>query len=136
MAETFKLTYATMFNPPEELHTRFEDALAKTKARLGQEYGMIINNEECYAEEKFEDRSPSNTDVVLGVFQKGSEKDAQKALTAARNAFPKWSGMRWQDRVALMRKAADLLDARIFEIAAAMAMEVGKNRMEALGDVA
>ena len=32
----FKLTYATMFNPPEELHTRFEDALAKVKAGPGQ----------------------------------------------------------------------------------------------------
>ena len=28
----FKLTYATMFNPPEELHTRFEDALAMVQA--------------------------------------------------------------------------------------------------------
>ena len=25
----FKLTYSTMFNPPEELHTRFEEALAE-----------------------------------------------------------------------------------------------------------
>jgi 1-pyrroline-5-carboxylate dehydrogenase len=47
-----------------------------------------------------------------------------------------WSQMKWQDRVALMRKAADVIDARLFEIGAAMAMEVGKNRMEALGDVA
>ncbi len=36
-------TYATMFNPPEELHLRFEEALARVKANLGQEYGMIIN---------------------------------------------------------------------------------------------
>jgi 1-pyrroline-5-carboxylate dehydrogenase len=36
----------------------------------------------------------------------------------------------------LLRKAADLLDERIFDIGAAMAMEVGKNRMESLGDVA
>ena len=35
-----------------------------------------------------------------------------------------------------MRKAADLIDERIYSIAAVMAMEVGKNRMEALGDVA
>ena len=25
---TFKLTYSTMFNPPEEMHTRFEAAVA------------------------------------------------------------------------------------------------------------
>ena len=136
MAEYFKLTYATMFNPPEELHTRFEAALAKVKAGLGQEYGMLIGGKNHFSAGKFEDRSPVNTDWVLGIFQKGAEQDAQLALAAARKAFPGWSKMKWQDRVSLLRKAADMIDARLFEIAAAMALEVGKNRMEALGDVA
>ncbi len=136
MAETFKLTYATMFNPPEELHERFDEALEAVKARLGQEYGMIINGEDVFAAEKFESRSPANTDVVLGVFQKGTAEDAERALKAARAAFPMWSKMKWQDRVALMRKAIEQIEKRIFEIGAVMAMEVGKNRMEALGDVA
>ena len=35
-----------------------------------------------------------------------------------------------------MRKAADLIDERTFMISAALCMEVGKNRMESLGDVA
>jgi len=136
MAEEFKLTYATMFNPPEQLHNRFDEALAKVKANLGKEYGMIIAGEERYSDQKFEDRSPANTDVVLGVFQKGTSRDAADALAAARKAFPKWSKMKWQDRVKLMRKAADLIDERTIEIGAVMAMEVGKNRMEALGDIA
>jgi len=136
MAETFKLTYATMFNPPEELHIRFEEALVEVKANLGQEYGLIINGQDRFAEEKFEDRTPANTDVVLGVFQKGTAEHAQQALAAARKAFPVWSGMKWQDRIALLRKAADIIDERIFKIGVVMAMEVGKNRMEALGDVA
>jgi 1-pyrroline-5-carboxylate dehydrogenase len=133
---TFKLTYSTMFDPPEELHTRFEAALDKVKANLGKEHAMIIAGEDQWAEEKFEDRSPVNTNVVLGVFQKGTPRDAERALAAARKAFPVWSGMKWQDRVALMRKAADLIDERTFEISAVMAMEVGKNRLESLGDVA
>jgi 1-pyrroline-5-carboxylate dehydrogenase len=32
----FKLTYATMHNPPEELHQHFDEALAKLRANLGQ----------------------------------------------------------------------------------------------------
>lgn len=136
MADKFKLTYATMFNPPEELHTRFEEALEKIKANLGKEYGMIIDGQERFAEEKFEDRSPINTDLLLGVFQKGGGKEADEALAAARKTSPLWRGMRWQDRVALLRKVADVIDERIFDISAAMALEVGKNRMEALGDVA
>ncbi len=132
----FKLTYATMFNPPEELHTRFEEALAEWKANLGQEYGLIIDGKDRFTDEKFEKRSPVNTDLVLGVFQKGGAKEAQEALAAARRAFPVWSKMPWQERVALLRKAADLIDERIYKIGAAMALEVGKNRMESLGDVA
>jgi len=136
MADHFKLTYATMFNPPPEVHDHFDAALKKTRITLGKEYGMIINNKDVFADEKFEDRTPINTEVVLAVMQKGSEQHAQAALQAARKAFPKWSSMKWRDRVKLLRKAADLIDERIYDIGAAMALEVGKNRMEALGDVA
>ena len=132
----FKLTYATMFNPPEELHTRFDAALAKVKAGLGKEYAMIINNQDVFAGEKYERRSPVNTDWVLAVMQKGNEQHAQQALAAARKAFPGWSHTPWQERVRLLRKVADLIDQRMFEMGPAMALEVGKNRMECLGDIA
>jgi 1-pyrroline-5-carboxylate dehydrogenase len=132
----FKLTYGTMFNPPEELHQRFEEALAEVRGRLGQEHGMLIGGKEHFSVEKFEDRSPANTDLVLGTFQKGNAQDAATAIAAAHKAFPSWSRMKWQDRVALLRKAADIIDRRIFELGVVMAMEVGKNRMEALGDAA
>jgi 1-pyrroline-5-carboxylate dehydrogenase len=136
MTEPFKLTYATMFNPPEELHTHFDEALEKTKATLGKDYPMLIDGKDQFADEKVEDRSPADTSLVLGLFQKGTEKDAHEAIAAARRAFPAWSRTSWQERVSLMRKVADLIDRRIFEISVAEAMEVGKNRMEALGDVA
>ncbi len=136
MNESFKLTYATMFNPPEELHTQFEAALAKVKAGLGQEHGMMIGGKDVFTEEKIEDRSPADTDVVLGIFQKGEAQHAVDALAAARKAFPKWSHLKWRERVKLMRKAADLITERIFTISAALSMEVGKNRLESLGDVA
>jgi 1-pyrroline-5-carboxylate dehydrogenase len=125
-----------MFDPPEELHTRFEQALAEVKATLGREHGMFIGGKERFTAEKFEDHSPADTDVVLGIFQKGGEQEAQDALAAARAAFPGWRRTPWQERVRLLRRAADLVSERIFTISAALAMEVGKNRMESLGDVA
>jgi 1-pyrroline-5-carboxylate dehydrogenase len=135
MTHPFKLTYATMFNPPEELHIRFDEALEKVTHKLGGEHALLINGQDIYTEEKFENRSPVDTDVLLGVFQKGNGKHALQALAAARNAFPIWSRMPWQERTLLLRKAASLIEERIFEIAAVMALEVGKNRMESLGDV-
>jgi len=134
--ETFKLTYATMFNPPEELHTRFEEALGLVRQNLGKEHAMLIGGKDRYADQKFEDRSPADTDIVLGIFQKGAAQDGLDAITAAQKAFPMWSRTPWQERVALLRKAAGVIDRRTFEMAAVVSLEVGKNRMEALGDVA
>ncbi len=131
----FKLTYATMFNPPEELHAGFDKAVENLRKNLGKEYAMIINGKDVIADEKFEDRSPVNTDQVLAIMQKGNAKHAHDALAAARKAFPGWSHTPWQERVKLLRKAASLIEERIFDLGAAMAMEVGKNRMESLGDV-
>ncbi|HLF28626.1 MAG TPA: aldehyde dehydrogenase family protein [Anaerolineae bacterium] len=131
----FKLTYATMFDPPEELHTKFEKALAQAKAELGKDHGMLINGQDRFADQKFDDRSPINAEWLLGTFQKGAAQDANAALAAARAAWPKWAGLKWQDRVRLLRKAAALIEKRVYDIGAVMALEVGKNRMEALGDV-
>jgi 1-pyrroline-5-carboxylate dehydrogenase len=131
----FKLTYSTMFNPPEELHTGFDKAVETLKKNLGKEHTMFINGKEVKADEKFEDHSPVNTEWVLAKMQKGNAKHANDAVAAARKASPTWSRTPWQKRVELLRKAASLIEERIFELGAAMALEVGKNRMESLGDV-
>jgi 1-pyrroline-5-carboxylate dehydrogenase len=124
-----------MFNPPEELHTGFDKAVEELKQNLGREYAMFINGKDVFADEKFDDRSPVNTDLILAKMQKGNASHAQQALDAARKAFPAWSHTPWQKRVEVIRKAASLIEERIFELGAAMAMDVGKNRMESLGDV-
>ncbi len=133
---SFRLTYATMYDPPPSLHTNYEAAVEKIKAGLGQEYGMIINGRDHFSEAKFEKRSPVNTDMVLGIFQKGTAAEGQAALEAARAATPVWGRMKWQDRIALIRKAASIIDERIYDFAAVLSLEVGKNRMEALADAA
>jgi 1-pyrroline-5-carboxylate dehydrogenase len=133
---SFKLTYATMYNPPEELHTQFDASLAKLKANLGKEYAMLIGGKDVTAGEKFEDHTPIDTELVLAVMQQGNAQHAQQALEAARAAFPGWSHTPWQERVRLLRRAAEIIDERLTDLGAAMSMEVGKNRMEALGDVA
>lgn len=135
-APSFKLTYATMFDPPQELHDQYEIALERAKAQLGKDHAMFIGGREILASEKIEDRSPINQGWLLGTFQKGTESHAQIALQAARNAFPAWSRTPWQKRVEILRRAAGTIDERVYDIAAVISLEVGKNRMEALGDIA
>jgi 1-pyrroline-5-carboxylate dehydrogenase len=133
---TIKLTYATMYNPPEVLHKRYDETLKRLRRNLGQDHGMLINGEERFRVEKNENRNPANLDELLGTFQKGSVKDAEDAVDAARTAFPAWSKTPWQERVSLLRKAAELIDERVFDFGVVLSLEVGKNRMEALGDAA
>ncbi len=131
----FRLTYSTMFDPPEQLHQSFERALATVKVTLGRTWPMLVGGRERTAAETFEDRSPINDEWLLGRFQKGTAQDAKDAIAAARAAFPAWSALPWRKRVQLLRRAASLIEKRVFEFAAIDALEVGKNRMEALADV-
>ena len=131
----FKLTYASMFDPPEELHTLYDAALPKVKASTGKTHGMIINNKNHFSNETFDNHSPINTDWLLARLPQGTAEDAERAIAAARDAFPKWSAMNWRDRVRLVRGVADLIERRIYELAVATTLNVGKNRLESLGDI-
>lgn len=132
----FRLTYATMFESPEELHIEYEAAVKRVKAELGKDHAMWIGGKEVIAKEKTENRSPIDTSMVLGTFQNGSAQDGQKAMQAARGAARDWGRRPWQERVALVRKAADLITERIFQFGAVISLEGGKSRMEALADAA
>ncbi|MCW8845812.1 MAG: aldehyde dehydrogenase family protein [Gammaproteobacteria bacterium] len=135
MTQQFKLTYSTMFSPPEALHTRFEDALVSVKSQLGQTHPHYINGENVVAGRTREKRSPIDQDLVLGRFADGTPEETEMAIDAARKAFPTWRNMQYSERNRILRKAASLIEERVYEISAAVALEVGKNRMEALGEV-
>ena len=48
-------------------------------------------------------------------------------------AFPAWRATPVAERVRLMKAVAALIEERVYDIAAALCLEVGKNRMEGLG---
>ena len=132
----FKLTYSTMFNPPPELHARFDAALHAFKTGgMGQDHPQWINGQAVTEGERFEVRSPIDQDWLVGRFVQGSPAQVDAAVQAARTAFPAWSATPWTERVALLRRAARLIEERVYTISAAVAVEVGKNRMESIGEV-
>jgi 1-pyrroline-5-carboxylate dehydrogenase len=59
----------------------------------------------------------------------------QRAIEAARRAAPEWRRTPWRDRLAILKRAAELISERLMRYAGDMAYEVGKNRLEALGEV-
>ncbi|MBP6787916.1 MAG: aldehyde dehydrogenase family protein [Candidatus Promineofilum sp.] len=134
-AHKFKVTYSTLSSPDPLLHQMYDEAVTEFRANAGQTYPMYINGEARFAEQTFTKISPTDTDLVMGYFQKGTEQDANDAVAAAKAAYPIWRDTPWQERITLLRRAADLLSERLFKMGAVMSLEVGKNRLEALGDV-
>lgn len=130
-----KVTYSTLASPDPLLHEYYDEAVVEAKENFGQTFPLFINGEERLADETFAKVSPVDTDLVMGYFQKGTAQDAEDAIAAAKAAFPAWSGRPWQERVAILRQAADFMSERLFHMGAVMSLEVGKNRLEALGDI-
>src|SRR5215203_4897981 len=134
-APRIKITYATLSADNEDLHTGFEAAVAKTRTNLGGHFRNFINGEWRDGDGTFEARSPIDRDIVLGTFASGTSADVDDAVAAARAAQPGWAAVPWRERVAIITRAGDLISERLMEHSADMALEVGKNRIEALGEV-
>jgi 1-pyrroline-5-carboxylate dehydrogenase len=135
MAERIKITYATLRNDNEELHALYDAGVEKARARLGAHHQNWVGGKGRDGDGAFELRSPIDRDVLVGTFARGTRQDVKDAIAAARAAQPAWRATPWKDRLALMRKAAELISERQMEYGALMAIEVGKSRLEALGEV-
>ena len=131
-----KVTYATLAaGQTPEFNQAYDEAIGVVKKMLGKSHPHFIGGKEIPAKESFPDTSPSDTRVVLGQFASGTREEARAAIAAARSAYEKtWRDLPWKERTAYIRKAAAAIEKRRFEIAALMSLEVGKNRLEAMGD--
>ena len=136
MAEKrFRITYATMSADNEELHTAYERGAETARSWLGQKHQFYVNGEPREGEGYDEERSPIGSDMLIGHFARATVQDLNDAVAAAKAFAPEWAATPWQDRVKIMRQVADAISEHVFEYAALMAIEVGKSRLEALGDV-
>ncbi len=131
---SYKLTYSTMFDPPPEMHARFEAALQQVRAGLGARQALHIDGVDVHTERHRDKFSPINRSWLLGSFAQATAADADRAMQAAQQAFPAWRAAPVAERLRLLRRAAQLIEERVYHIGAALALEVGKNRMEALGE--
>src|SRR6185312_2104399 len=106
MTTATKITYTSASGNLEEFHQRFDSALEAIRREAGRLHPFHID------------------DAAV-------ETAAEKA---ARRAQREWGGWPWRDRVALLRGAASLIRERKYRLAALMSLEVGKSRLEAMGD--
>ena len=133
--DQMKITYTTSAADMDKIHAAFDKALEKVRSECGRDYPIYINGKEVRSElPPIVDISPIDTGLVLGEFTSATVEHVNEAIESAYAARLKWEKFGWQKRVAIMHDAANLVRRDKIEIAACMSLEVGKNRMEALGD--
>jgi 1-pyrroline-5-carboxylate dehydrogenase len=131
----FRITYSMLSADMAEVHRQFDEALTKVKNSLGKEYPSWIGGNAVTSGRFLEDRNPSDTRMLLARFHKVSKAELDTAFSHAKKAQKAWGATDWKERVRIINKAADLISERRLEISAIMSLEVGKNRLESLGDV-
>lgn len=120
----------------KENRSKMLKALDQVSSSFGKEYENIIGGNGVRSLEKFNSYNPSEPSEVVGVFQRASQGDANKALEAAAEKFEEWKWVAPQRRAEYLFKAARVMRRRRYELIAAEIFEVGKTWVEADADVA
>ena len=130
-----KITYVSTPEEIEAMHDKFDDALEVVEKDFGTDYPMIINGEDRGGDQRFDVIAPAHTSQVLGTFPKGTHSDVDDAVAVAEAYQPEWAGKSPEERVQIIKAAANKIRERKFLISALMIHEAGKSRTEAIGEV-
>jgi 1-pyrroline-5-carboxylate dehydrogenase len=135
MATEAKITYVTLSADNQELNTKFDAAITEVRGALGKTYPLYIGGEARPGHATSDSVSPTDTRTVVAKVAAGTSEDVRDAVTAARSAFPAWRRTPWQKRNEILSRAARIIRDRRFELSAWLIYEMGKNRIEALGEI-
>jgi aldehyde dehydrogenase (NAD+) len=83
----------------------------------------------------FENRNPADTSELIGCFADSGPEDVERAVAAAKAAFPVWKALPAPKRGEILYRAAELLLKHKEELARDMTREMGKVLDETRGDV-
>jgi 1-pyrroline-5-carboxylate dehydrogenase len=132
-----EFTYKTYLEEgrEQEFDALFDEAVERAKKGFGAKYPMIIGGREVTAQELLTEKSPVDSSIVIGYFQKGTREHARQAIAAAKSAFGSWGATGYKERASIFRKAADIFAREKFNIAAVLSYENAKSRYESIGEV-
>lgn len=119
-----------------ELLKDYRSTLEEVHGQLGQDYSLIIGGKRLETGEWLESRNPCNTDEVVGRTPKAKERELERAMNAAWEAYEGWSRLDMAHRARTLIKLAAVMRRRKFELAAWETFEAAKNYPEAEADVA
>ncbi|MDW5562520.1 MAG: aldehyde dehydrogenase family protein [Methanomassiliicoccus sp.] len=122
----------------ESFHTGYERAAERLVEQVNEaeiDYPNHIDGRPRLSERQYHDLSPGDEEMVVGLFQLGTADEVGEAVRSSREAFRWWSREDWAVRARYLERAAEIMRRTKYELAAAITLDNGKNRYEAMADV-
>jgi 1-pyrroline-5-carboxylate dehydrogenase len=131
-----RVTYSNTGEDFSGVHAYLDEVIPQASDRLlGKARPALIGGRDRDQGPVVAAKSPIDREIVLGEFPQASAALVDEAVDAARDAYPNWRDIGWPKRVAILRASADVLEERKWDISVACLVEVGKSRLEAVGEV-
>ncbi len=130
-----RVTYSNVGVDFTPVHDKLDGLIPDFRQGLGRAWPNLIGGRPDREGAAYRAVSPIDDCLVLGEFVEATPAAIDRAVRAAKLAFPAWSALPWPERVAILRHAAEILAHRKYELGIACLIEVGKSRMEAMGEV-
>lgn len=131
-----RVTYSNIGDDFSGVHAHL-DALLPTlrESLLNRDWANLIDGRDDREGTVYSAPSPVDRSLVLGRFVEATPAAVDRAVTAAARAAKDWGRRPWAERLAILRAGAKVMERRKYELSGAALLEVGKSRMEAVGEV-
>jgi len=119
-----------------ENRQKLDTAFSKLEKTLGTEWPSHIGGKDIRTGRLLESVNPSNPQQLIGKVHLCGVKEAEQALSTARDAFKTWQYVPASERARLVDKLADILERDRLDWTALEVLEAAKPWDEADGDLA
>jgi 1-pyrroline-5-carboxylate dehydrogenase len=131
-----RVTYTNMGEDFSPVHAHLDTLIPRVQSQyLGRKHSALIGGRERAEGVISMVASPIDRDLILGEFPQAPPSLVDAAVAAARAALPAWAAKGWRGRIEVLKAGARVLAERKYEVAVACLVEVGKSRLEAVGEV-
>jgi 1-pyrroline-5-carboxylate dehydrogenase len=104
------------------------------KDMLGRAWPNVVAGRQDVSGRAYEVHCPFDRELLVARLVEADRKAVKGAIASAKSAFGAWAGLDWRERVKLIRQWAQSVDKRKYDLALAALYEVGKSRLEAIGE--
>lgn len=135
MTELPRVTYSNLGMDFSAVEAALDMSLDRLHGQLGRSFGNIVGADwDSRVGAAFDVFSPLDSDIAIGSFTAASAEAIDQAVAAARQVSTSWWRRDWHRRISTLRRWRDVLAGRRYDLAAAAVLEIGKSRMEGVGE--